>query len=120
MPDTTENYGLTKPKQEEFYDINVHNENMDKIDSALKDLNDNTVAKTNLTALYSVELTFTDGVAEYSHSAIKSNSICFAQRRSGAVGYEHNFSVHSFDGTVRLCCEGATGTVNVNLLIINN
>lgn len=77
-------------------------------------------SEVGMIAVYSVELTFTDGIAEYSNAAIKSNSVCFAQRRSGAVGYEHSFSVHSFDGKVRLCCEGATGVVNVNLLIINN
>lgn len=32
MPNITNNFGLTKPLPEEFYDINVHNENMDKID----------------------------------------------------------------------------------------
>lgn len=32
MPNYTENLGLTKPLPEEFYDINVQNENMDKID----------------------------------------------------------------------------------------
>ena len=36
MPNLTENYGLKKPLPEEFYDINVQNENMDIIDEALK------------------------------------------------------------------------------------
>lgn len=35
MPNYTENLGLTKPLPEEFYDINVQNENMDKIDEEL-------------------------------------------------------------------------------------
>lgn len=36
MANKTPNYGLTKPLPEEFYDIAVHNENMDKIDTELK------------------------------------------------------------------------------------
>ena len=36
MAETTPNYGLTKPLASEFYDIGVQNENMDKIDQALK------------------------------------------------------------------------------------
>ena len=35
MANKTPNYGLTKPLPEEFYDVNVQNENMDKIDEAL-------------------------------------------------------------------------------------
>ena len=37
MANVTENYGLIKPIPEEFYDIGVHNSNMDKIDTALKE-----------------------------------------------------------------------------------
>ena len=36
MPDVTKNYGLTKPLPEEFYDVNVQNDNMDIIDQELK------------------------------------------------------------------------------------
>jgi hypothetical protein len=36
MANKTTNYGLTKPLPEDFYDINVQNENMDKIDAELK------------------------------------------------------------------------------------
>ena len=35
MPNLTENYGLKKPLSEEFYDVNIQNENMDIIDEAL-------------------------------------------------------------------------------------
>lgn len=35
MPNVTPNYGLKKPLPEEFYDIGVHNENMDIIDDKL-------------------------------------------------------------------------------------
>lgn len=36
MANKTTNYNLTKPHPEEFYDINVHNTNMDIIDEELK------------------------------------------------------------------------------------
>ena len=36
MANKTTNYNLTKPLPEEFYDINVHNDNMDIIDAELK------------------------------------------------------------------------------------
>lgn len=36
MPNVTENYGLKKPLADEFYDVNVQNENMDVIDAQLK------------------------------------------------------------------------------------
>ena len=35
MPNLTANYGLKKPLSEEFYDVNIQNENMDIIDEAL-------------------------------------------------------------------------------------
>lgn len=36
MAEKTKNYGLTKPTPEEFYDVNVQNNNMDIIDTELK------------------------------------------------------------------------------------
>ncbi len=39
MPNYTENYRLTKPLISEFYDVEVQNENMDKIDEELHNLN---------------------------------------------------------------------------------
>lgn len=40
MADKTTNYNLTKPSADDFYDIGVHNANMDIIDDELKNLND--------------------------------------------------------------------------------
>lgn len=40
MANKTTNYNLTKPLPEEFYDIEVHNENMDIIDEQLKRLSE--------------------------------------------------------------------------------
>ncbi len=42
MAETTVNYELTKPLPEEFYGIAVQNDNMDKIDAALKAMADAT------------------------------------------------------------------------------
>ena len=36
MPNKTSNFNLTKPLPEEFYNIQVHNDNMDIIDRELK------------------------------------------------------------------------------------
>lgn len=38
MPTNTTNYNLVKPTEEEFYDVNVQNNNMDILDSALRTL----------------------------------------------------------------------------------
>lgn len=40
MANKTSNYGLTKPLQEEFYDVGVQNNNMDIIDTELKRVDD--------------------------------------------------------------------------------
>lgn len=40
MPDYTENYNLAKPYEIENYDVKVHNENMDKIDLGIKNVQD--------------------------------------------------------------------------------
>ena len=47
MSNKTSNYGLTKPLPEEFYDVKVQNDNMDKIDTTLKALSDHTVNRKN-------------------------------------------------------------------------
>ena len=35
MPDYTPNYNLEQPFQEEYYNVDVQNQNMEKIDAAL-------------------------------------------------------------------------------------
>lgn len=42
MPTQTPNYNLTKPLKTENYNVDVFNNNVDIIDSALKDINDKT------------------------------------------------------------------------------
>lgn len=39
MATTTTNLGLTKPSQDDFYDVDIFNANADKVDSALKVIN---------------------------------------------------------------------------------
>lgn len=47
MADKTINYNLTKPSGDDFYDINVHNENMDIVDAELKNLSDEVASHTH-------------------------------------------------------------------------
>ena len=42
MANTTSNYGLIKPVEEEYYDIGVFNANVDTIDNQLKE-NENSI-----------------------------------------------------------------------------
>lgn len=44
----TENYNLKKPDQEDFYNIQDHNDNMDKIDGAFSNLNKSDVGLGNV------------------------------------------------------------------------
>ncbi len=39
MPNYTPNYNLIKPTQDEFYDVDDFNKNADKVDEALKEIN---------------------------------------------------------------------------------
>lgn len=51
MAEQTPNYNLTKPDLEEFYDVEVQNNNMDIIDVALKGLEEDKAASADLTSL---------------------------------------------------------------------
>lgn len=79
----------------------------------------------NITAIYSATITFVNGVATYSHSAIKKNSVCFAQWRAGAVTtlVDSVLSTTSGDGAMTIIAKGLATTPNsklpLNLLIIN-
>lgn len=56
MAETTKRFGLTKPAQDDFYNIDVQNENMDIIDEKLAESEDNHVIKT-YTSLQQIGLT---------------------------------------------------------------
>lgn len=83
------------------------------------------VSTANITAIYSTIVTFANGVATYKHSAIKANSVCFAQWRAGAVSTltDSVLSTTSEDGAVTIIAKGLGSTASVklpiNLLIIN-
>ena len=51
----TENFGLKKPEENDFYDVNIQNENMDIIESALLDIKSNNTSLTFSDVSVSVE-----------------------------------------------------------------
>ncbi|MGE7115088.1 hypothetical protein ACQKIM_27675, partial [Lysinibacillus sp. NPDC047702] len=61
MAEQTPNYNLTKPDINEFYDVEVQNNNMDIIDTAIKGLEND---KANSEDLTSLEQTVTEHLAE--------------------------------------------------------
>ena len=40
MPDESENYGFNIPEENEFYDMELENENWRKLDAVLKEISD--------------------------------------------------------------------------------
>lgn len=81
------------------------------------------ISTANITAVYNVHVSFVNGVFEYSNSAIKSTSVCFAQFRGSAVtsGFQDTvLGVTSYAGKVRIIAKnGGTFETDVNILIIN-
>ena len=81
------------------------------------------ISTANITAIYNVHVSFVNGVFEYSNSAIKAASVCFAQFRGSAVtsGFQDTvLGVTSYAGKVRIIAKnGGTFETNVNILIIN-
>ena len=83
------------------------------------------ISTANITAIYNANATFKNGVATYNNSAIKSNSVCFAQWRAGAVStlVDSVLSTTSGNGAVTIIAKGLATTPNsklpLNLLIIN-
>lgn len=58
MAETTENYGLLKPEEHEYYSVGIQNENMEKIDEALTN-------KGNGAVWYATEVTQGEGSGGY-------------------------------------------------------
>ena len=82
------------------------------------------VSTANITAVWNVDVTFTNGIAEYSNSAIKANCVCFAQFRAGTVGSSFQdtaLSVHNpTNGKLTIVAKnGATFSTHLNILILN-
>ncbi len=74
----------------------------------------------NMVGVYSVTLTFTNGIATYQNSAIKGNSVVFVQRRAASAGTSKSFTTSSAAGSVTITSDNLSGTIDVNILIINN
>lgn len=51
MPNYTEKYNLTKPLPTDLYDIEVFNENMNKVENALVELDESTYSKEEVNKL---------------------------------------------------------------------
>ena len=72
MGTTTENYGLKKPLETDYYDIQIQNENMDHIDQALKE-NANSIKSESLardTAISMLIGNINSGLAETVKSTV--------------------------------------------------
>lgn len=77
----------------------------------------------NIAAIYNVHVKFVNGIFEYSNSAIKATSVCFAQYRGSAIssGFQDTvLGVTSYAGKLRIVAKnGGTFETDVNILIIN-
>ena len=77
----------------------------------------------NIAAIYNVHVQFVNGIFEYSNSAIKATSVCFAQYRGSAIssGFQDTvLGVTSYAGKLRIVAKnGGTFETDVNILIIN-
>lgn len=93
------------------------------VKGALKYNGNGIVSTANIIALYNVHVSFSNGVFEYSNSAIKATSVCFAQFRGSAVssGFQDTvLGVTSYAGKLRIIAKnGGTFETDVNILIIN-
>lgn len=75
----------------------------------------------NVVGIYNAAVTFSSGVATYSHSAITANSVVIVQGRSDSVGNNQQFNVHSNAGSVTICTNSTISVaLNLNIIIINN
>lgn len=77
----------------------------------------------NVAAIYNVNAKFTNGIFEYSNSAIKATSACFAQFRGSETFSSFQdtvLGVTSYAGKLKIVAKnGGTFETNVNILIIN-
>ena len=78
----------------------------------------------NIIAIWNEAVTFTNGIAEYSNSAIKANRVCFVQFRAGTVGSTFQDTALSVsnptNGKLTIVAKnGATFSTHLNILILN-
>jgi hypothetical protein len=82
------------------------------------------LTRANITAVWNVNVTFTNGIAEYSNNAIKANYPCFVQFRASTVGSSFQdtaLAVHiPSNGKLNIIAKnGATFSAHLNILILN-
>lgn len=82
------------------------------------------MTRANIISVWNAGVTFTNGIAQYSNTAIRSNCACFAQFRASSVGstfQDTALSVHiPSNGKLNIIAKnGATFSTNLNILILN-
>ena len=82
------------------------------------------VSTAKIIAVWNAAVTFTNGIAEYSNSAIKANCVCFVQFRASSVSSTFQDTALSVsnptDGKLTIVAKnGATFSSNLNILILN-
>lgn len=113
-----------------YVDFHYNNDSADytsrllEIPKGVLKYNDRALLSTaNVAAIYNVHAKFTNGIFEYSNSAIKATSVCFAQYRGSAIssGFQDTvLGVTSYAGKLRIVAKnGGTFETDVNILIIN-
>ena len=120
MAEKTTNYGLTKPTQEEFYNVDVQNENMDIIDEELARKSPGQfvmrLTKNSETGEYSIDKTFDELQEAYEAGShirmVNTNGMEFALLAFGA-NYMAYFA-HQLESTRYLVGFKANGTVTYN------
>lgn len=82
------------------------------------------VSTAKIIAVWNAAVTFTNGIAEYSNSAIKANCVCFVQFRAGTVGSTFQDTALSVsnptNGKLTIVAKnGATFSTHLNILILD-
>ena len=112
MANTTSNYGLIKPLEEEYYDIGVFNANVDTIDNQLKE-NENSINGLKREIILRVPVSVWNSINEFFVAEIKASDkpIMFAALDNIVTArevkeYNKNYAfIHrgeTLDGLVRL------------------
>lgn len=82
------------------------------------------MTQANIISAWNIAVTFTNGIAEYSNTAIRGNCVCFAQFRAGTVAstfQDTALAVHiPANGKLTIVAKnGATFSTHLNILILN-
>ncbi len=114
-----------------YIDFHYNNDSADytsrliEIPKGVLKYNDHGLLSTkHIIAVWNAAVTFTNGIAEYSNSAIKANRVCFVQFRAGTVGstfQDTALSVHNpTNGKLTIVAKnGATFSTHLNILILD-